>query len=286
MRDRTRFALKQAIAIFLLVATLVMRVVPDPLVEAPRTLLMDGVYLAGAPLSIVTGAVLKVPRSFAWGGKSRVDLEAEIIQLTGQLAAKESELQRARQQIKAIGDFNSLPFSLLFFAYSGELVAVVRGGDTSVFNRSYIVNLGARHGVAKGFPVVWGRYAVGVVSEVGEYCSRVRLLSDPVSRVAVRLGGSRHQGILVGSGGQTCSVKYVPNRVPEGEIKAGDVVYTSGADTLFPPDLVVGKVARFVPQPSRPSATVEVDLAIDFSRIENCLVLRRKASMTALPPPP
>ncbi len=277
MRDRTRFALKQAFAIFLLMVTLLVHMVPQPLVEAPRTVLMDGVFLAGAPLYSLTAAVLKGPRLIDWGGKSRADLEKEIQKLTAQLAAKESELQKAKKQIQAHNLFNSLPLSSVFFAHGGELLGHITGGDTNIFSRSYIVNLGKRHGVVKNSPVVWGTCAVGVISEAGDYCSRVRLLGDPASRIAVRFGRSRLQGILVG-GGQTCTVKFVSSRATEEQIKQGDMVYTSGADALFPPDLVVGKVTRFLAQPSRPSPYVEVELAIDFSRIEYCLVLKRRSS--------
>jgi cell shape-determining protein MreC len=161
--------------------TLLLRMVPKPLVEAPRTVLMDGVFFAGAPLYTITAAVLKGPRSIGWGGKSRADLEKEIQQLTAQLAAKESQLQKAKTQIQAHTRFNTFPLASLFLAQGGELMGRISGGDTNIFSRSYIVNLGRRHGVTKNSPVVWGTCAVGVISEAGDYCSRVRLLGDPAS---------------------------------------------------------------------------------------------------------
>ena len=57
MRDKTRFALKQAATIFLLIATLALRVVPEELLEAPQTLLIDGVCTAASPLYFLAGAV-------------------------------------------------------------------------------------------------------------------------------------------------------------------------------------------------------------------------------------
>lgn len=279
MRDRTRFALKQAAAIFLLIVTLALRIVPDELLDAPQTLLMDGVCTVASPLYFLAGAVVDTPESLFSRGPSREKLELDVVKLTAQLAARDSQLRKAREELAALRGFSTIPLAENFFGWSGELQGFVRGADTSVFSRSYYVNLGVRQGVRKGYPVIWGRYAVGVVGQAGGRFSRVRVLSDPSSRVAVRFAGSRHQGVLVGSASQTCRVRFVSNRVEDGEVEVGEVVLTSGADLVFPPDLMVGRVVRFYRQPAQPSAAVEVELAIDFSRIENCVVLKKKIAI-------
>ncbi len=278
MRDRTRFALKQATSIFLLVGTLALRVIPGDLLEKPRGVFLQGVGSAASPLYVSAGAVLKVPGMGATHS-SRADLEREVSLLTAQLSAKESELRKVRSALESLGGFRSTPIANLFFAYSGDLMGYIRGGDTNVFGRMYMVNLGSRQGVRKGSPAVWGQFAIGQVSQVSRDYSWVRILGDPKSRVAVRFERSRHQGILAGNGRQVCPVRYVPNRVKEGEIKVGDAVLTSGADGIFPADLLVGKVVRFYRRPSEPSADVKVELSVDFSRIESCLILKRKAGI-------
>jgi rod shape-determining protein MreC len=69
----------------------------------------------------------------------------------------------------------------------------------------------------------------------------------------------------------------VPNQIDDAEIQVGDMVITSGSDGIFPPDLLVGRVTRFYKRPAEPAADVEVELLADFSRIQNCLVLKRSA---------
>ncbi len=279
MRDRTRFALKQAVTIFLLISTLALRIVPGELLERPRTLLMDGVSTAASPLYSISSTVFEGPRGLFSRGRSREVLEQELMKLTAELAVRDSQLRQAREQLAALRGFETTPLADSFFAAGAQMQGFIRGGDTSVFSRSYIINLGSRDGVVNGSPVVWGRYAVGSISETGSRYSRVRVLSDPGARVAVRFANSRHQGLLVGGASQVSAVRFVSNRMEDGEIEVGEIVLTSGADHLFPPDLVVGRVVRFFRQPSRPSAVVEVELAIDFSRIENCVVLRRKTAV-------
>ena len=102
MRDRTRFALKQAATIFLLITTLVLRVVPEELLAAPRTLLMDGVCTAASPLYFLSGLFFETPQALFSRGKSREALELEVMKLTAQLAARDDELRRAREQLAAL----------------------------------------------------------------------------------------------------------------------------------------------------------------------------------------
>ena len=276
MRDRTRFALKQALTIFLLIATLGSRLIPGEIIEKPRAVLMDAAGFLGGPLYRGTRLLSKSPAAAIPWGDSQEQLRQQVEKLTAQLSSTESRLRKLQGELRAVNKFKKLDFSQRLFLASGQLQGFIRGGDSSVFSRSYMVNLGSRQGVSKGCPVVWGRYAVGVVSETGLNFSRVRVLGDPLSRVAVRFGESRHQGVLAGGGKQVCRVRYVSNRIEEGATSDDEVVLTSGADGVFPPGLVVGRVTHFYRQPSKPSADVEVELAVDFSRIESCVILKKR----------
>jgi len=272
MRSSIRFAAKQALAIFLLVGTLAARIFPPGLAQRPREMLMEATATCAGPVYTLAASLTDLP---GWDSPSREELQKRIDRLTAQLAASRAEVRRLRAQIESANGFRSLPVSELYLSYSGEIVGLIRGGDSSVFNRTYLVNLGARQGVEKGCPAVWGRYAVGVVSEASSDHCRVRVLGDPLSRVPVRFAKSRHQGVLVGGGRQVCRVRFVPNRAA-GSISEGDYVMTSGAGRVFPPGLVVGRVVKFFRRPSEPSADVEVELLVDFGRVESCLILKRK----------
>jgi rod shape-determining protein MreC len=275
MRDRTSRALKQFASIFLLVATLSMSLFPPGAVEFPRLLLTDAVAIPAAPLHFITSRLAGVFDFGFSSGPSRKDLENEIKRLTADLVVKEADLQRSRQELESYKEFMAVPRANPFFVWNGDLLGYIQGGDTDVFSRSYIISVGSHDGVAKDLPVVWGNVALGKVSQTYILYSRVRVLADPLSRVCVRFANCRYEGVLVGSGRQICPVRYVPNRVTDDEIKVGDAVVTSGTDGIFPPDLVVGKVTRFARRPAEAEADVEVELWMDFSRLENCLVLKK-----------
>jgi len=275
MRDRTSHALKQFASIFLLVATLSLSLFPPAVVDFPRLLLTDAVAIPSAPLHLITS---HFAGALDWAfsrGPSRQDLEREIAKLNAIIVVKEADLQRARQELESYKEFMAIPRQNPFFVWNGDLVAYINGNDTDVFSRSYIVSVGSHDGVTKDLPVVWGNVALGKISQTYILYSRVRVLADPLSRVCVRFANCRYEGVLAGSGRQICPVRYVPNRVMDGEIRIGDAVVTSGTDGIFPPDLVVGKVTRFARRPAEAEADVEVELWMDFSRLENCLVLRK-----------
>jgi rod shape-determining protein MreC len=274
MKDRTRRGLKQSASIFLLVATLSLGSVPEEAAEIPGAFLMDAVALPAAPLYYVAGRLAEIGGFALSSGPSRRQLENEIKRLQADLIRRDIDLARARQALGSYEEFRAVSRRTPFFVWSGDLLGSVQGGDTDVFSRSYIVSVGSRDGVQVGYPVVWGNIALGRVSMVGALYSRVRILADPKSRVTVRLGAGRYEGVLAGNGRRSCPVLFVPNA----DIKVGDVVVTSGTDEFFPPDLVVGRVSRFNPRPSEPQADVEVELELDFSRVENCLVLKRDDS--------
>ena len=154
----------------------------------------------------------------------------------------------------------------------------VQGGDTDVFSRSYIVSVGGRDGVKAGYPVVWGNIALGRISKVGALYSRVRVLADPKSRVTVRFGAGRYEGVLVGNGRQLLPGAFRAQPRSRRRYQGRRRRRYRGTDGFFPPDLVVGKRVALRRRPSEPEADVEVELELDFSRIENCLVLKRDDS--------
>jgi len=268
---------KQAVSIILLVATLSLRLLPPQTVEFPRAFMMDVVAAPAAPLHYAASGVRAVLGLIGSGGSSGDDLEKQVVELSAELARTQAQLARAEQALASYGEFKYVAGRAPIFAWNASLNGYVVGGDTDVFSRSYVVGVGQSDGVAVGSPVVWGRVALGVVGEVGVFHSRVRILADSRSRICVRFARSGYEGVLAGTGAKACYVRFVPNRVGEGEISPGDLVVTSGADEIFPPDLAVGRVTRFYLRPAEPDAYVEVELIADYSRLQNCLVLKRSA---------
>ena len=200
-----------------------------------------------------------------------VDTEAENQRLqlvNSQLRAELARLEEARmanERLRKLLDFKedvAIPV----------LPAQVIAEDASSWFRTVVIDKGSEDGLREGLPVVVAEGVVGRTLQVASYQSRVLLLTDASSAVAVLVQSTRTRGICRGEGDQL-TLDYALRRE---EIRAGDRVVTSGTGGIFPKGLPVGKVSSSYQAPYGLFQTVKVDPAVDFARLEEVLVLLRE----------
>jgi rod shape-determining protein MreC len=134
-----------------------------------------------------------------------------------------------------------------------SVTARVVAEENGPFAASKIANAGAANGVREGYAVVNEYGLVGRVVRVGEYTSRILLLTDFSSRIPVMGTQSGDRALLVGDNGASAvlSEPETPDQIVEGEVWV-----TSGDDGKMPLGVRVG-VARKVGDEWR------LDLAMD-----------------------
>jgi rod shape-determining protein MreC len=115
-------------------------------------------------------------------------------------------------------------------------------GDSSVsFTHQALLPVGQRDRVTPGVVAVGTGGVVGIVSESGYHSARVRLLTDPDSRVPVRIARNGARAMLTGDASAMPQLRYLPLHVP---VQAGDAVLTSGDGGIVPPGLPVGHLVQ------------------------------------------
>jgi rod shape-determining protein MreC len=123
------------------------------------------------------------------------------------------------------------------------LNARIIGRDPSVWFDSSIVNRGSLDGVKLNMPVVTNGGLLGRVTAVGPLTSQVDLLTRDKSGIGAVVGeiaGSNALGVVVGSSKRDLvEMRYVPGSV---EVQAGQAVYTTGQDGIYPAGLKVGEI--------------------------------------------
>ncbi|MFW5643818.1 MAG: rod shape-determining protein MreC [Alkalispirochaeta sp.] len=145
---------------------------------------------------------------------------------------------------------------------------------------SFTINRGSRHGIQRNQAViayVGGREGlVGRVSEVSGGTAVVVPVFAPGVYVAARLERSRYEGLLQGTGQEEdpLVLRYV-QRSARNEIRYDDMVSTSGLDSLYPPDIPIGRVVRVNAPSYEASLQVAVEPMINFGRLEYVFVLPR-----------
>lgn len=124
-----------------------------------------------------------------------------------------------------------------------------------------IINQGTKDGVSDKMPVIAPEGLVGRIEKAGKYDSRVLLITDPASQIAVKVFESegetqegeaperedqegeeqkiRGQDAILSGNSKECFLKYLPK---DFVLKEGMQVITSSMDSIFPPGLPVGVV--------------------------------------------
>jgi rod shape-determining protein MreC len=155
------------------------------------------------------------------------------------------------------------------------IAASVIGGDPSGWSKGVVINRGSSSGVREGMAVIHAGGVVGQVIAVQSDAARVLLVSDPTSGVDVLLQDSRARGVLEGTGDNVCELKFISK---DSQVKTGETIITSGMDGVFPKGILVGWVTQTGQTPGSLFQAIEVRPAVDFSKLEEVLLVVPHAS--------
>jgi rod shape-determining protein MreC len=151
------------------------------------------------------------------------------------------------------------------------LPALVIAEDASSWFRTVTIDKGSDHGVLEGLPVVVAEGVVGRVVRSSPRYSRVLLITDASSAVASLLQKNRTRGVCRGQGEQLVFDFVLRQK----DVKIDDRVVTSGMGGIFPKGLVVGHIKSVDRQEFGLFQEIKVAPAVDFSLLEEVLVLLR-----------
>lgn len=193
------------------------------------------------------------------------DLIKENLRLRTDQLLLRSQLQR----LLAIESENNYLKSLLQSSRQVKgktLIAELLAVDFEPFVNQVMLNKGTRDGVYVGQPVLDANGVMGQVIQVGPITSRVMLVNDPNSGVAVQNVRNGVRAIAIGdtySG--KIQLRYVAKTT---DIQANDVFITSGLGDRYPEGYPVGKVLSVDKDPAHQFATVylQPSARLDSSR--------------------
>jgi rod shape-determining protein MreC len=190
-------------------------------------------------------------------------LKQENLQLKGALAQLE-EVRLSNERLRKLLDFREetgLP------AVPARIVSV----DASSWFRTVVVDKGTQDGLAEGQPVVVAEGVVGRIIKCSSHQSRVMLITDASSAVASLVQRSRTRAICRGDG-NSLILEFAQRQE---DIEIGDQIITSGTGGIFPKGLVLGRATAVSRASYGLFQTVEVTPTVDFSRLEEVLVLAK-----------
>ncbi len=214
----------------------------------------------------------------------------EVQEENDRLRAEVARLSQREEQLSAEALENRRLRSLLSLRerLGGEVIAAqVIGRDvTSYFRVTRIeVDRGERDHVREGMPVIAARGLVGQIRRTWGRYSDVLLLVDAGSAVDVIVQRTGARGMLRGTGEDERYMSRIEYLGRDDLVRVGDLIHTSGLGQRFPASILVGRVTRIVHADSGMFQEVEVAPAVDFSTLDEVLVLsegsREQASADA-----
>jgi rod shape-determining protein MreC len=244
----------------------------------------------GAPIlqAVAFGIVSEVQRAGAAVVHTAVGLWTGYVDLRG-LRDENERLQRelgqariALQQERALAQRSRNLAELLDLrsriAVDTAAADVIAAAATPEF-RSITIGKGTQAGLRSDMAVIAPAGVVGRVIVPSARAAKVQLLIDRNAAAGALIERSRAQGVAVGTG-DGVRLEYVSGSA---DIQVGDTVITSGIDGIYPKGFVIGRVEK-IERSGGAYGAVAVRPAVDFSRLEEVLVVLTPAVPDATPP--
>jgi rod shape-determining protein MreC len=111
-----------------------------------------------------------------------------------------------------------------------------------------VISEGARQNVRTGQVLIDANGLIGQVAEVYPTSAVVIGITDADHAIPVMVARSGFRGVLFGQGSD--SRLSLANLTPSDDVRAGDILLTSGVGGRFPPGIPVGQVKAFRQDPA------------------------------------
>jgi rod shape-determining protein MreC len=233
-----------------------------------NTMLQVATFGLFAEIQRVTMVTVARVRGLWTGYVDLTAVQRENAELKQELQTQQVRMQEVRalaQQTESLRQLLELRQRAGVETIASEVIGA--GAATDV--RAYTIDKGSSDGVLKDMAVISPAGVVGRVILASGRAAQVQLLIDRNAAAAALIERTRAQGIVLGQGGDTLVMEYVPGTA---DVKQGDLVVTSGIDAVYPKGFVVGTV-EVVERGPGTFHQIAVRPAVDFSRLEEVLVV-------------
>jgi rod shape-determining protein MreC len=163
------------------------------------------------------------------------------------------------------------------------MIAEIMRVDVDPFRHRVRINKGADDGVFKNQPVLDAFGIVGQVVQVDKYSSTIILISDSGHAIPVQVNRNGIRSIAVGAG--DLGKLTLPYLTVESDVKADDLLVSSGLDGIFPAGYPVAKVSKVERNPADTFALVEAKPLAQLDRDREVLLLWADAPVPAVEAP-
>jgi rod shape-determining protein MreC len=195
-------------------------------------------------------------------------------QLRGQVEQMQAELRDTRQKAAEAERLEKL-LQLTSQTQYKSITAQVIARDPSMWFDSVSINKGRWAGVEINMPVVTSDGIVGRVVSTGPLSAQIMLITDEKSgmgAVVGQLGQSNAVGSIKGMGENgLLDMRYVSGLE---RVELGDMVYTTGQDSIYPAGFTVGQIVDLRPGSATQPQMIHIRPSAGLDRLKEVVVLQ------------
>jgi rod shape-determining protein MreC len=201
-----------------------------------------------------------IPRYF--GLRSENDM---LRRMNIDLADEASRLREERLENIRLRNLLGLKESSHYALETGRVV----GKNLTLLRNTLTLNIGKLNGVQPRMPVIGDGGLVGVISNVTDHYSIVRILLNADFRASAKIQRSRVDGILAWDGEDL----LLTNVAKTLDVRAGDTLVTSEYSSTYPPNIRVGVVHEVNEQQGSLFKKVYVSSSVNFVSLEEVFIV-------------
>jgi rod shape-determining protein MreC len=133
------------------------------------------------------------------------------------------------------------------------------------------INRGQDDGLVKDLFVLGDNSIIGKISEVSPRMARLKLFTDPASRIAVRIGNLNIDRLMQGAGKDEAKIRLLPTKY---KVRVGDKVLAGKKPGFLDTSMIIGVVARCERDDRNPSMwDITVKPVCDIERLNSITVI-------------
>ena len=226
----------------------------------------------------VGGGIVDGFQSYLWLRHLREDnleLRRRVVRQEHEVIAS-AEVKNENDRLRRLVGFKSRLGQVQ--SITAEVVAV----GASPHSHTLRIARGLRDGIQRGAPVLAPDGVVGTVAQLADGYADVQLITSPFSAVAALNQRTRGRSTVKGTGDVSkCRLEYA---LRTEEMLEGDMMLSAGGAGQFPKGLRIGRVVDVQKKPYGLFQQAHVLPAVDFTKLDEVIVLALPPEET--PPPP
>lgn len=199
------------------------------------------------------------------------NLNKENIDLKNKNSMLLAEITRLRE----IGRENEILRKQLGLSQAADLKFILAEviGYNPTMGQYFLIDKGRKDGLSDNLAVVAeGNFLVGRIVEVLDNFSKALLISDSNFAINAMTQDTRISGVVKGNHGLGVIMDMIPI---DAQIKADEVVLTSGLNDDVPKGLIIGKIADLMKKASAIFQSASIVPAVEINNLEKVFVIIR-----------